>query len=203
MKRSKIPLALAALALLALTAVMSGCASQPKALTDPDIVGRITSVTGTLTSQTGTDMHYTVLIEGQRREGSQYDRASVTINDKTRTYVKTGDEAVEVSLLGTRLEGLGAQATFAGPVRESYPVQATADEMVLIPTESIEEVKDAHTDELMAIRGVVGVGIGESGGQKVIKVLLESDSEQLVARIPKSLGGYLVVAEVIGPITPQ
>lgn len=65
---------------------------------------------------------------------------------------------------------------------------------------TIEQVKERHEDELMAIEGVVGVGIGECEGQPCIKVLLANDSPELEQKIPDQLDGFKVETEVTGPI---
>jgi len=65
---------------------------------------------------------------------------------------------------------------------------------------TIEQVKTQYEAELMAIDGVVGVGIGECRGKPCIKVYLENDSEELKRQIPSQLGGFKVDTEVTGPI---
>ena len=62
----------------------------------------------------------------------------------------------------------------------------------------IEIVASAHTDSLMSIKGVVGVGIGELNGKPCIKVMLDKKTRRLVKQIPKSLEGYPVVIEETG-----
>jgi hypothetical protein len=66
----------------------------------------------------------------------------------------------------------------------------------------ISEVKDRHMPELMAVPGVVGVGIGGTTGDKRIVVYLENNSPELRARIPSELEGYRVVTELTGAIKP-
>ncbi len=65
---------------------------------------------------------------------------------------------------------------------------------------TIEQVKERYESELMAIDGVVGVGIGECEGKPCIKVYLENDSPDLKKRIPLQLDGFKVETEVTGPI---
>ena len=65
---------------------------------------------------------------------------------------------------------------------------------------TIEQVKERHETELMAIEGVVGVGIGECEGEPCVKVLLENDSPDLKRQIPTQLDGYPVDAEVVGSL---
>lgn len=67
---------------------------------------------------------------------------------------------------------------------------------------SISEVKDRHTQELMAIPGVVGVGIGGTAKDMRIVVYLENASPSLQERIPAELEGYEVITEVTGAIKP-
>jgi hypothetical protein len=65
---------------------------------------------------------------------------------------------------------------------------------------TIEQVKERHETELMAIKGVVGVGIGECEGEPCVKVLLENDSPDLKRQIPTQLDGYPVDTEVVGSL---
>lgn len=54
----------------------------------------------------------------------------------------------------------------------------------------IEDVKDRHEAELMRLSGVVGVGIGRSGNEDVIEVMVSRRTPHTV--IPASLDGYAV-----------
>ena len=67
-----------------------------------------------------------------------------------------------------------------------------------MPSKSIEKVLAANTDSLMAIKGVVGVGIGELGGKPCLKVMVDRMTRKLRKQIPKSLEGYPVVIEETG-----
>jgi len=57
----------------------------------------------------------------------------------------------------------------------------------------IEEVLKDHTDELMAIPGVVAVAVGESGGKPCLRVFIEDDSSVLLRDIPDHIEGYNVL----------
>jgi hypothetical protein len=62
---------------------------------------------------------------------------------------------------------------------------------------SIEEVKEAHTFQLMAIQGVEGVGIGSDRlGNDAIMVYISEVSAS--TRLPKQIEGYPVVIENLG-----
>lgn len=66
---------------------------------------------------------------------------------------------------------------------------------------AIKEVKAKHAERLMAMPGVVSVGIGKNpDGQFVIVVGLDGPHPKTVEQIPKVLEGYPVRVEIIGPI---
>jgi hypothetical protein len=69
-----------------------------------------------------------------------------------------------------------------------------------VSTRSIEDVLDAHTDELMAVPGVVGTGIGACGGRPCIKVFVTRKTEALERRIPSALEGFPVEMEETGEL---
>jgi hypothetical protein len=62
------------------------------------------------------------------------------------------------------------------------------------------QVKARHEEQLLNVPGVVGVGIGLSKGQVVIKVFLEEMTPELMQRLPDTLDGFSVVPEVTGKI---
>jgi hypothetical protein len=59
-------------------------------------------------------------------------------------------------------------------------------------------VQERHEEELLKLPGVVGVGIGSSEGQVVIKVFLERMTNELRQALPNTLEGFIVVPEVTG-----
>ena len=65
-------------------------------------------------------------------------------------------------------------------------------------TKTIEEVLEEHTNALMAIGGVVGVGQGLCDGQDCIKVFVIELTPELQQKIPKEIDGYAVEVEVTG-----
>ncbi|HEX2962723.1 MAG TPA: hypothetical protein VHO43_13075 [Ignavibacteriales bacterium] len=68
---------------------------------------------------------------------------------------------------------------------------------------SIEEVMNAHTDELMSIPDVNGVYIGElENGQECITVLVSKKTELHKKKIPTKIEGYPVIIEETGEIRP-
>ena len=69
---------------------------------------------------------------------------------------------------------------------------------------SIEQVKKAWEARLLAIPGVMGVGIGltRDRKQKAIKVYLDRRSSSKRAQIPDEIEGHPVVIEVRGTFRP-
>ncbi len=72
------------------------------------------------------------------------------------------------------------------------------------PPGTIREAKRALARQLLRHGGISGVGIeaAEGGGER-IKVYLAADDDDLRALIPPAVGGYPVVVEVVGRITPR
>ncbi|MCI0699414.1 hypothetical protein L0337_46355 [candidate division KSB1 bacterium] len=63
---------------------------------------------------------------------------------------------------------------------------------------SIEAVLKKHTDELMAMSGVVGTAQGLCDDKPCIKVYVVALTPELEQKIPKNLEGYTVDIEVTG-----
>jgi hypothetical protein len=72
---------------------------------------------------------------------------------------------------------------------------------------TIEAVQHQHQGELMRLPNVVGVGIGEKAGRKIIKVLVTHKVPASALKpedvIPKTVGGYETDVEEIGTVTAQ
>ena len=65
---------------------------------------------------------------------------------------------------------------------------------------TIEAVLKAHTDEWMAIPGVVGTGIGECEGKPCIRIFVAKKTPELLKKIPSKLEGFVVDVEETGEI---
>ncbi len=65
---------------------------------------------------------------------------------------------------------------------------------------TIVEVLKEHTEELMSIPGVVGIGQGLCNGKPCIKVLVIEKTPELAQKIPDIIEGYQVVIEETGEI---
>jgi hypothetical protein len=68
-------------------------------------------------------------------------------------------------------------------------------------TMTIEEALQHHQDSLMALDGVVGVGISAREGEAVLLVMLDRPGSQVEGTIPDQLEGFRVEAEEIGEVS--
>ncbi len=74
----------------------------------------------------------------------------------------------------------------------------------IVPARDINLVKEAHTNELMSLKGVVGVYVGAlDDGKPCIGVLVEKKTPELEKKIPKSLEGYPVKIDETGTVRPM
>lgn len=125
MIRRRVTTAAAVAVALLLSVAVAGCAAPKPPDTAPSIRGVITSVTP------GADGFWVILIEETTPEGFEFDKASLTITKDTE-ILKPAGNGYRVVTLEEPMEGLFVDAWVTGPVRESYPIQADADVVVLL-----------------------------------------------------------------------
>lgn len=78
---------------------------------------------------------------------------------------------------------------------------AAAGENVMQP--SIQEIKQQHQARLLALPGVVSVGIGQdSKGKPAIVIGLDKVRTETEAEIHKTLGNTHVIVQIVGTIKP-
>ena len=66
---------------------------------------------------------------------------------------------------------------------------------------TIEEVKAGHSPKLMALEGVVGVGVEEDErGEPFLCVMVERKGAPGVSRIPRTIAGFRVEVTEVGAI---
>lgn len=111
-------LASALLVAVALTA--SGCGAPAPPAAEPDIAGVVSGLT--TNADEGT---YSFLVTGT----GSYDKAWVATTSETSILALDGGEYVETTAL---FDGITVEVWFTGPVAESYPVQATAQTVVIV-----------------------------------------------------------------------
>ena len=65
---------------------------------------------------------------------------------------------------------------------------------------SIEDVKRKNEAWLMALPGVVGVGIGHTVGGRVIQVLAKEITKELRAKVPAEIDGFFTQIVRVGDV---
>lgn len=115
---------------LLLAALVAGCGSgsDNKTAARADIRGLITSVNR---AAGGGKSLGSILVEGAVEKDTTFDKAAVTVTPDTRIYVSRGGELEDAAFESLKI-GQKAQATFTGPVAESYPVQAVASRIEIL-----------------------------------------------------------------------
>jgi len=69
---------------------------------------------------------------------------------------------------------------------------------------TIQQAKEKHQAELMALPGVVSIGIGLSPeGKETIIIGLDGKHPATAEKLPKKLEGYKVVSQTTGTIKAQ
>lgn len=97
--------------------------------TEPDFTGRVTEVHGD-----GTEgIEGLVLVEAEvvTTEGEYVDKYMLTVTDKTSILQGDGGNGREVTFEALAV-GQEVQVWFAGPVKESYPMQVDARQIVIV-----------------------------------------------------------------------
>ena len=84
----------------------------------------------------------------------------------------------------------------------SHPESPQNVDARLAAARPLEEVLRIHTDRLLAMPGVVGVGEGRCDSQPCIKVFVARKTPDLLKAIPPSLDGYPVAVEETGELRP-
>jgi hypothetical protein len=114
---------------LSLTVVLRADSEpEPKPVAPPkaDIRGKAERVTA-LKGEQGS-LH----IVGTKEKDTQYDQAVVTVPATAKVYRWKGGKKVDAKFADIKKGDL-VQASFTGDIRESFPIQATATEVVILP----------------------------------------------------------------------
>ena len=123
--------------------VLTSCAAVANSQTVPVLTATSTDPTAAGIRCHTTDIQQTdgsnrahgiigeILVEGVQEQDTQFDRASVTITDKTRLLEQQGQDRRPVTFESLKMSQR-VQARFIGPVAETYPVRATASEILIL-----------------------------------------------------------------------
>ena len=119
--------------LVVLVIALSGCA--PSSKIDNSNAGGAADIRGYISSmqaaESGGDLLGTIMIEGVREADTAHDKASVNVTRQTAISEQREGRRMPATFDSLRI-GARVQARFAGPVMESYPVQATASEVIIL-----------------------------------------------------------------------
>ncbi len=96
-----------------------------------DIRGQVTRISPAVTTSGDNKIIGSILIEGAIEQDTRIDKASVKITNETRLLEQIGETRRPTTFQSIKF-GDHVQAKFTGPVAESYPVQATASEIVIL-----------------------------------------------------------------------
>jgi len=72
------------------------------------------------------------VVDGVVEADTDYDKAFVGVTETTRVYLQT-DTGYDVANPNQLTVGMKVEVLFTGIIMESYPVQAEADEILIIP----------------------------------------------------------------------
>lgn len=129
------------ISMIAILAILVACSAPDETPVDGNDIPSdsdsqlvVYGVAGNITELTSNDNGtMTILVEGDlATNGADYDRGYVTVNDDTVIYL---DEEVGMEVLE---EGQYVNVFFQGDVMESYPIQATARQINIIPEDPID-----------------------------------------------------------------
>ena len=73
----------------------------------------------------------TILIEGRKDKDTEYEKAMVKVTKATKIFKLVGKDLKEASFDDLK-PSVKMEIQFAGPVGESFPVQATAGKIVIL-----------------------------------------------------------------------
>lgn len=115
------------LILMLAVSILTACNNGKSPLDTVDVRGDITQITNSDVKE----ILGMILVEGDLEEDTKVDKASVTITDKTKIFVLGNEGVVEEADFSFLQAGQIVEVEFTGPVKESYPVQATAKTIVM------------------------------------------------------------------------
>jgi hypothetical protein len=116
-----------ALAVLASTLHLTAAGDAAKV----DIRGSITKSVAASDDAKKKGLVGIIMVEGEKTKDTGYDKASVKITDKTSIKKMVGKDRQGAKFEDLKV-GAKVAAIFTGPVLQSYPVQATAKEIVIL-----------------------------------------------------------------------
>jgi hypothetical protein len=96
-----------------------------------DIRGTVTKLTPANDEAKKRGLVAVLMVEGEKAKDVRFDKASVKVTDKTLIRKAVGKDRKDAKFEDLK-QGGKVVVTITGPVLESYPVQVTAKEVVLL-----------------------------------------------------------------------
>lgn len=118
-----------------------------------------------------------ILVEGELQEDTKVDKASVTVTDKTKIFAEGNQEVLEDASFSLLQAGQLVEVEFTGPVRESYPVQATAKTIVIKSTQDKEP--NIKGDSFNGVKLKLEKNVYNIG--QIIKLTIVNESNSLIS----------------------
>lgn len=118
------------LILMLAVGMLTACNNGKSPLDTVDVRGDITQIT----NSDAKEVLGMILVEGELQEDTKVDKASVTVTDKTKIFAEGNQDVLEDANFSLLQAGQLVEVEFTGPVKESYPVQATAKTIVIKPS---------------------------------------------------------------------
>lgn len=177
------------ISILALAACFVGAAKQSLAA---DIRGKITHIS----VYDQRDLYASVRIEGLREADTSLDKAVARVMLKTKLFKIDAGRRVEADW-GEFKVGQTVGATFTGPIAESYPVQGTVAEIVILAQAAVEKPAEPKTEnptgplregEIVTVLGVLRGG-GMAIGGETTGWMLSYKTSQGMQHVEVDIGG--------------
>jgi len=118
-----------AVLLAGLTLIAAG-RPAPAQMEKMDVKGKVTKFNPANEAQKAQGLLAVILVEGKKTPTTENDKASVKVTDKTKIWKQVGDKKQPATVADLK-QGAEVSVRFTGPVLESYPVQATAGELII------------------------------------------------------------------------
>lgn len=120
------------IACVALTVACTPLTPQPEMPSQLALKQLKPSIRGTITDVfQKSDVPHGIFVEGVIESDTSYDRAFIRISDDTRIYLLQ-DKIYTLTSAAQLTIGLQVESVFTGTILESYPVQVTAEEILIL-----------------------------------------------------------------------
>lgn len=134
MKRFKVLVLIIVIVAVTTLVLCPGCrpAEPPGADVKTDIVGQVITIDRATEVERDNGVMGQILVDAGRVKQDSIDKAWIEVSEKTRIQKSTG-QVFKMANFNSIQAGDKVRVSITGPVMESYPVQAKADEIFILP----------------------------------------------------------------------